>query len=205
MEILSAKDHDTILRWTLANPDRFEAALVTDHRSRTDVLDPARRNALISRDFQEIRPIIVRAFERNTDLLLDGLRFQGKRDFEFELELSAYGDGAHFFPHVDITLGRPPEGETRLDNDRRLFSAVYYFHRRPKGFAGGELKLFGFAQVGIDNAADLPGEDIEPDDNSLVIFPAWVPHQVQRVTCHSQRFEDYRFAVNCWFCRRDDG
>lgn len=198
-DFLSAEDHDAVLGWTLANPDRFEPALITDHRSRSDVLDLARRNALISRDFPEIRPLIVEAFERSAGQLVESLGFRGESDFEIELELSAYGDGAHFFPHVDITLGKPAAGET-LDHDRRMFSAVYYFHRRPKGFAGGELNLFGFTPAGNE---DVSGVAIEPDDNSLVIFPSWVPHQVQPVACRSQRFEDHRFAVNCWLCRRD--
>ena len=74
-----------------------------------------------------------------------------------------------------------------------MISAVYYFHNIPKGFSGGNLRLFRF---GSEEADD--GVAIEPIDNSLVEFPSWVRHQVERVSCPSGDFADYRYALNCW-------
>jgi Rps23 Pro-64 3,4-dihydroxylase Tpa1-like proline 4-hydroxylase len=47
--------------------------------------------------------------------------------------------------------------------------------------------------------ADAPFHDVEPLHNSLVVFPAWLPHEVLKVSCPSGRFADSRFAINCWF------
>ena len=76
-------------------------------------------------------------------------------------------------------------------------SAVYYFHRSPKSFSGGALRLYSF------EASEERGTfvDIEPTNDTLVFFPSWFPHEVRPVVCPSGRFEDSRFAINCWVHR----
>ncbi|MEK6399100.1 MAG: 2OG-Fe(II) oxygenase [Terriglobus sp.] len=99
-----------------------------------------------------------------------------------ELEMAAHNDGAHFTRHTDT--------QTMMgQGSHRALSAVYYFYREPKGFTGGHLRLFG---------NDETQTDIEPAQNTLAIFPSFVPHQVMPVSCPSQQFADSRFAINCW-------
>jgi hypothetical protein len=43
--------------------------------------------------------------------------------------------------------------------------------------------------------------EVEPNNDMLVFFPAWFPHEVMPVECLSGRFEDSRFAINCWIHR----
>jgi Rps23 Pro-64 3,4-dihydroxylase Tpa1-like proline 4-hydroxylase len=76
-----------------------------------------------------------------------------------------------------------------------VLSGVYYFHRRPKAFAGGELRLHAIGDP--DRFVD-----IEPVHNALLVFPAWAPHEVRPISCPSGAFVDARFAVNCWFYAR---
>jgi SM-20-related protein len=107
----------------------------------------------------------------------------------FDTQLVAHGDGAFFKRHIDT-----------MTNDRsrrrvRVLSGVFYFHRRPRAFSGGELRLFDLA----DRDRFI---DIEPTHNTLVLFPAWAPHEVRPVSCPSGRFADARFAVNCWIHAR---
>jgi Rps23 Pro-64 3,4-dihydroxylase Tpa1-like proline 4-hydroxylase len=105
-----------------------------------------------------------------------------------ETELVAHGDGAFFTRHLD---GSHPD-RRQPGHPMRMISGVYYFHAGPKGFSGGQLRLYGME-------ADAPFHDVEPLHNSLVVFPAWLPHEVLKVSCPSGRFADSRFAVNCWF------
>lgn len=105
---------------------------------------------------------------------------------ELEIELVAHCDGAFFREHQD-RLGAP-----RLS---RLISAVYYFHRLPKSFSGGALRIYPIA--GSKSANEFV--EIEPINDTLVFFPSWFPHEVLPVNCPSGRFEDSRFAINCWF------
>jgi hypothetical protein len=74
----------------------------------------------------------------------------------------------------------------------RVISAVYYFHRLPKSFSGGVLRIH---PIGGEPASFV---DIEPANDKLIFFPSWVPHEVMPVVCPSGRFEDSRFALNCW-------
>jgi SM-20-related protein len=109
----------------------------------------------------------------------------------FELEMVAHGDGAFYTRHRDTKTG-----DAGLTN-RRVISAVYYFHRIPKSFSGGALRIYSF------EAAEDRGTfvDIEPTNDTLVFFPSWFPHEVLPVVCPSGRFEDSRFAINCWVHR----
>ena len=83
----------------------------------------------------------------------------------------------------------------------RLLSAVLYFHREPKGFSGGELRLFRLNVRPDTKPVEVADHlDLMPVRNSLVAFPSWVTHEVRPISCPSNRFEDFRFALNCWFC-----
>lgn len=105
-----------------------------------------------------------------------------------EFSLVAHNDGAFYARHIDTRTA--PGSETL-----RVLSAIFYFHVLPKGFSGGALRLYGLNAPG---AAPV-SVDIEPENNSAVFFPSWVPHEVMPVQCPSHRFGDSRFAINCWF------
>jgi Rps23 Pro-64 3,4-dihydroxylase Tpa1-like proline 4-hydroxylase len=190
-----------LLDWVSAQRVHFVEATVTKskvgHGTR---LDPDVRIAL---KLGDIGPIEARLTDRLLKILPQAMTAVGNRGPEprsLELEITAYGDGAHFKPHLDIPIGpdRNPLGARKGED--RVISAVYYFHNRPRGFSGGRLRLFRF---GSDPANS--GEDdsvaIEPIDNSLVVFPSWAQHEVEQVDCPSRDFVDYRYAVNCWYCR----
>lgn len=190
---LGAEQHAAMLDWALTNRDRFEPSLIQG-----DVLDPARRASLSLRDLGPLADLLRTRLRDHLPLLVAGT---GTRPFELdsiELELVAYGEGAHFEPHRDIPIGDVRAAGTHKPRKAdRMLSAVYYFFREPKGFTGGELRLHRFGSNGA------PGDylDVSPAQNSLVAFPSWVTHEVLRVCCPSRNFEDYRFAVNCWLRR----
>jgi Rps23 Pro-64 3,4-dihydroxylase Tpa1-like proline 4-hydroxylase len=84
-----------------------------------------------------------------------------------------------------------------------LISYVYYFHGTPKRFAGGGLLLYDSA-VAADRYDQRAFTRIEPNDNSLVMFPSTAAHEVERVAVESGAMADGRFSVNGWFLE-DDG
>jgi SM-20-related protein len=136
---------------------------------------------------QELRP-------RIRAVLPTVLRQLGAEAFELgriELEMVAHGDGAFFTEHKDIAV------EDNKFVVRRVITAVYYFHRLLKAFSGGVLRIYPLA--GSKNSTAFV--DIEPTNDALVFFPSWFPHEVLPVACPSGRFEDSRFAINCWIHR----
>jgi SM-20-related protein len=108
-----------------------------------------------------------------------------------EAELVAHGDGAFFGQHVDTMT----EGVPELPGQYRLLSGVYYFHRAPKAFDGGCLRMYPIA-------LNTGYVDIEPLHNTLVAFPSWAVHEVLPVGVPSRQFMDSRFAINIWFYGR---
>ena len=111
-----------------------------------------------------------------------------------ELELIAHGDGAFYSRHIDTFTG---EASNANAGRQRLVSAVFYAYRQPKGFSGGALRLYSLRRD--DTLDDFI--DIAPMHNCLVVFPSWVPHSVELVSCPSGNFADSRFAVNAWLWR----
>ena len=179
-----------LIGWSMANRDRFEASTVTGEQQ----VNPAIRSSLKFSDLGSVRGELEARLRPRAGELFHAAGLKCPESFALELELVAHGDGAHFKAHRDIAVGSGRGSEGLND---RLLSGVYYFHRQPKAFSGGELRIYRMGSV------EAPGEykDLEPVHNSLVVFPPWAAHEVRPVACASGAFEDSRFAVNCWFCR----
>lgn len=80
---------------------------------------------------------------RARDTLPAMLRQLGTTHFEpskLELEIVAHGDGAFYARHRDTNVFSGP-----AFGNRRVISAVYYFHRILKSFSGGFLRIYAFA------------------------------------------------------------
>lgn len=190
---LDERDHWALLDWTMANRGRFKPARIVG-----DVVDPGQRVCDTLRDLGPMEAVLKRRFAEMLPILLKDTRIAEFRLDSIELDLAAHGDGAHFAAHMDTFTNearRNAREAGRIQHDR-IVSAVYYFYREPKGFSGGELRLHPFDSVGGQGGH----VDIQPLQNSVVAFSSWVFHEVRPVRCPSQAFEDFRFAVNCWFC-----
>ncbi len=114
-------------------------------------------------------------------------------DGDIEIQLTAHNDGHFYRVHNDSS------GEGFM---HRMISFVYYFHRTPKAFSGGELRLYDRdVKDGILRPASTY-KDIQPLDNSLVFFDSRDMHEVMPVVCPSRAFADGRFTVNGWIGRK---
>ncbi|HEX5692030.1 MAG TPA: 2OG-Fe(II) oxygenase, partial [Roseiflexaceae bacterium] len=109
---------------------------------------------------------------------------------KIERQLTAHGRGGFFVPHVDT-------GDASVQS--RRISCVYYFHKSPKRFSGGELKLYDtwITPTGSTGAGTYTA--LEPLDNSLVFFPSDAFHEVCPVYPETDAFADSRFTVTIWF------
>lgn len=113
-----------------------------------------------------------------------------------ELQVTAHNHLDYFKAHVDNATG-----ELR----QRRVSWVYYLHRRPRPFQGGELLLFDALVDGPDRRMGQGFRTIEPHDNSIVFFQSHFYHQVRAVNLPSKVFADGRFTVNGWLRDLDIG
>ena len=202
---LAEDERRALLEWAISEEKTFKPAEVFygDGGSKRR-LDPTRRNALKHSGIGPMEPTMRARLLGALPQIMAAAGYIGPEPHSIEFELNAYGDGAHFAPHIDIPLGKDPKAAPEQRDEHRVISAVYYFHSEPKAFSGGALRLYRF---GADHETARPQESIafEPLQNSLVIFPSWAMHSVETVHCPSDRFADFRFALNCWFCRKVAG
>lgn len=185
-DFLPAEEHRALLDWTLENEARFHPAPLAG-----GIVDTQIRNAQVLRDLGPTEPLLRAAIAALVPQWIAELRVTPFDISEIELELAAHNDASHFTLHIDtFRTGLTARGD-------RMLSGVYYFHREPKAFEGGILRLH---RIGA-KPGDAGGANIAPDQNSLVVFPSWGPHEVLPISCPSGAFADSRFAVNCWVYR----
>jgi Rps23 Pro-64 3,4-dihydroxylase Tpa1-like proline 4-hydroxylase len=78
---------------------------------------------------------------------------------------------------------------------------VYFFHREPKTFRGGDLRIYDSRW---ENGRYEPTENyrnIVPRQNQMVFFVSSLAHEITPVECPSGAFADSRFTVNGWIHR----
>jgi SM-20-related protein len=148
-------------------------------------IDLARRRSSKLKQLGEWKTELQKRAQKALPLVFDQLGCTPFEPASLEFEMVAHSDGAHFSRHADTVI-RPEM------TSYRAISAVYYFHGRPKSFHGGFLRIHS-----IGGSAES-FVDIEPANDKLIFFPSWYPHEVTPVICSSGRFEDSRFAINCW-------
>lgn len=202
-DFLSEGEHRRLLEWVLSHSEAFEVAAVTTGKSGDQgKIKKNKRIALTNCDLGEMEGVMEARLHHALGQIVELTGYHGPTPSSLELEIAAHGDGAYFRPHLDIPVGQDRLPLGAWEGEDRALSAVLYFHREPKRFSGGELRLYRFGST-LDCDGAEPGSyvDLEPLNNTLVAFPSWALHEVRPVSCPSGDFMDYRFALNCWYCR----
>ena len=109
-----------------------------------------------------------------------------------DCQVTASIDGSYFKAHTDAGANATV---------KRQLTYVYYFNREPKGFSGGELRIYDDIIRNGKLAATDSFQIIEPRHNSIVFFQAAVMHEVMPVSVPSKQFRDARLTVNGWIER----
>jgi len=92
-------------------------------------------------------------------------------------------DGHNGIPHADSIDGR------------FKISLLYYFHRVPKAFRGGDLEFYDTDAASPKGHSDETSARIDHQDNLLIAFSSQSFHGVTEVQCDSDDFADGRFAA----------
>jgi len=101
--------------------------------------------------------------------------------------VSRYGDENQLYKwHLD-----------KQNDDKRLITFVYYFHKLPKNFTGGEICLTNGLSDGRKLVAEGETVAIEPENDMLIIFGSRTLHMVKPTRCPPD-FESGRFSVQVW-------
>jgi SM-20-related protein len=179
---------DRLLAFAIDHRETAEQGRIRDMAAAAGRVDAAVRNVLVIPNLGTLGDEL----QAGVDARLPEVRAKlGVEPFErarTQVSMVAYGDGTFYIRHIDTTL-KPRPGQAT-----RRITFVYYFHREPKSFSGGALRLYDVRQTN--------SIDVEPQRDAFIAFPSWMYHEVLPVSCPNGSFADGRFAVNVWVTGR---
>ncbi|APR80268.1 Hypothetical protein A7982_05615 [Minicystis rosea] len=184
-DVLSPAEHDRLLAEALAmEPHFLESSTegADDYRQSYVIYEAG---ALGTPVLDRVRALVPEVCRRLAMPMLPP-------DARTECQLTAHNDGHFYKVHND---------NGSLDAAARELSFIYYLHRWPKGFTGGELVVYereGHYGLKLDLGR---AEAIEPADNTIVFFRSTRMHEVLPIRCPSRAFADSRFTLNGWVWR----
>lgn len=187
---LSQADAERAMAHALAHEKEFRDSTVSLASNQGEFKpDYQLRRSRILDNVGDVAPMIGQALFQTMPRIFAALGVPPMNFRSMELQLSAHGDGDYFNTHTDNGLP---------DIAHRVISYVYYFHREPKRFTGGHLKLYKtVVHEGTHSFGDLVA-DIDPPGNGLIVFPSYIQHEVAPVQCASSSIEDQRLTLNGW-------
>jgi SM-20-related protein len=184
MQVLGAPRPLAVRVDKLLNADAHQRLLEATILSRAEMIesstggrDDYRKSQLLYSPPDEAESVLTELRKR-IESILHALQLSPFSASDIECQLTAHNDGDFYRVHTD-------NGSSEAAG--RQLSYIYYFHRQPRGFSGGQLKIY-------DGERSLT---LEAEDNTLVVFHSSLEHEVLPIRC-SGGFADSRFSVNGW-------
>jgi Rps23 Pro-64 3,4-dihydroxylase Tpa1-like proline 4-hydroxylase len=155
--------------------------------------DPFYRRSLYLHSFPEFSQLMIERVRSIMPHIISHMDIKDLTVGDVEAQLTAHNDGNYYKIHNDN--GSP-------DCANRELTYVYYFHREPKAFSGGELVLYDSVIKDGYFTGAKSFKTIQPRNNTIVFFPSRCMHEVLPVVCPSKAFADSRFTINGWVRHR---
>jgi Rps23 Pro-64 3,4-dihydroxylase Tpa1-like proline 4-hydroxylase len=191
-EFLAPQEVEQLIRYALEHEKNFRTSEVISPDGVPGVTNSNHRRSRVLMDAGPFKKIILNRIRHTLPEVLQRL---GMAEFPItrsEVQITASNDQDFFRAHSD-------DGQAVIDSRRLTF--VYFSHREPKQFEGGELWLHD-SRKGEHHAIGTGSyERIIPQQNQIVFFPCSTLHEITPVRCESRAFADSRFTVNGWLHR----
>jgi SM-20-related protein len=182
---LGGDEAERLLAYAVAAEGRFTETKVLLANATKANVDRSLRQSRVLRDLGPFEGLLRTRAQALQLMLETEFGMSHKPPGEVEIELVAHGDGGFYRPHIDTFTG-----DNASDGANRRLSLIYYVHRQPRRFSGGQLRL-----LSLGGGQPLA---IEPAHDTLLAFPSFMPHEVEPVLIPEAGFENCRFAVNIW-------
>jgi SM-20-related protein len=194
-EFLALQELDALTRFTLEHEGDFSAS---------EVISPSADGGVGGVvNYEHRRSRVLMDLAQHQDLMLDRIKAVlpqvlntlGMEEFSIagvEAQVTASNEGDFFHFHSD-------NGSDRVASRHLTF--VYFFHREPRQFEGGELRIHDARLEEGTYVSAGSYQTIVPQQNQIVFFPCELLHEITPVNCASQLFADSRFTLNGWLRR----
>jgi Rps23 Pro-64 3,4-dihydroxylase Tpa1-like proline 4-hydroxylase len=188
-EFLAPQELAELTRFTLEHENDFLAS---------EVLSPNAENGVVNYDHRRSR--VLTELGHHQDLMLERIKAVlpsvleklGMNEFNIravEAQITASNDGDFFHFHSD-------NGADHVASRHLTF--VYFFHREPRQFEGGELRIHDASLEEGQYVSQGSYQTVIPQQNQIVFFPCELMHEVTPVKSPTGLFADSRFTLNGW-------
>ena len=191
-EFLAPQELAELTRFTLDHEADFQSSEVVSPTSEGGVVNYDHRRSRVLMDLGKYQDLMV---ERVKTVFPQVLEKLGMEDFAInaiEAQITASNDGDFFHFHSDNASDCVAS---------RSLTFVYFFHREPRRFEGGELRIHDARLKDGVYVSEGSYQTIVPQQNQIVFFPCQLMHEITPVKCSSQLFADSRFTLNGWLRR----
>ena len=189
-EFLAPAELDSLMAYTTSHQEDFVMSEVITPGVKC-AADFEHRRSRVLMDLGPHQAVILNRLCMTLPRILPRLGIEPFSISHIEAQITSSKDGDYFRWHSDNGAGEVAA---------RHVTFVYFFHREPKAFEGGELRIQGQP---YDPMGDNLGNyyTIIPRQNQVVLFDSSLMHEITPVKCPSGKFIDSRFTVNGWFRR----
>ena len=191
-EFLAPQELERLSRYVEEREKDFELSEVIAPGATAASVDFEHRRSRVLFDLGEHEAVITGRLLSYLPRILPSVGMEPFPIAQVEAQITASNDGDYFRPHEDN--GGPPLHTREL-------TFVYFFHREPKAFRGGELRIYGTRETNGEAPAGADYRAIVPQQNQVVLFPSHLMHEITPVDCPSGAFLASRFTLNGWFHR----
>lgn len=188
-EFLAPQELEELTRFTLDHESEFQVSEVISPHSEGGVVNYEHRSSRVLMNAGKHQQVLI---QRIKTVLPEVLQKLGMDDFsiaEVEAQITASNDRDFFNCHSDNSSNRVTP---------RHLTFVYFFHREPRGFEGGELRIHDARLEHGHYESEGSYQTIVPRQNQIVLFPCELLHEITPVKCSSKLFADSRFTLNGW-------
>jgi Rps23 Pro-64 3,4-dihydroxylase Tpa1-like proline 4-hydroxylase len=191
-EFLAPQELEQLTRFTLEHEADFQTSEVLSPQAEGGMVNYDHRRSRVLMDLGHHQDLMLERIQTVLPEVLKKLDMEEFSPAAVEAQITASNDGDFFHFHSDNASDRVAS---------RYLTFVYFFHREPQPFEGGQLRIHDAHLEGNEYVSEGSYQSIVPRQNQIVFFPCQLMHEITEVKCPSQRFADSRFTVNGWLRR----
>lgn len=191
-EFLAPQELQELTRFTLEHEAGFSASEVVSPDADGGIVNYEHRRSRVLMDLGQHQDVMLERIKAALPQVLNKLGMEEFSIAGVEAQVTASNDGDFFHFHSD-------NGSDRVASRHLTF--VYFFHREPRQFEGGELRIHDARLEEGVYVSEGTYQTIAPQQNQIVFFPCELLHEITPVNCASRRFADSRFTLNGWLRR----